>query len=163
MNSFYLFDATIETVVDLLKEVLRGTENLTKIFVETIWSDPNINIIIEEILSNTKDLANYTDILEELADINDRLYVLAQNAHPGLPPREANDRTMYDNRRYSEGSYSTDDNPSEEDYRIRDKKKQGKGKGKNKNKNKKNKNKSPHKGHGSSGHQTLVSNRNSWV
>mmetsp|Transcript_29449 Transcript_29449/g.29058 ORF Transcript_29449/g.29058 Transcript_29449/m.29058 type:complete len:165 (+) Transcript_29449:567-1061(+) len=63
---------------------------------------------------------------------------------------------MYDNRRYSEGSYSTDDNPSEEDYRIKDKKKQGKGKGKNKNKNKKNKNKSQHKGHGSSGHQTLA-------
>lgn len=148
-------------MADLFQEMLTSTDSLKKIFVDTIWSDPNINILIEELLSNTEDLFDYTETLEELADINDNLAIFEQDLHTSLPARASNGRTTYDNRRYSEGEYSTDDNPSEEEARIRDKKKSGKAKGKNKNKNKKNKNKGANKGHGSGGHQTLVS-KNIW-
>ncbi len=143
VDAFELYNKSIGTIVEVWEEMLNSSDN-NKIFTllimtefyDTIWSDPNINIVIEEILSNIDDLKKYSKTLEELTEINERLDDIVKDYQNNYNNRAGEG---YEEDRYSqEEDYSTSDSTCEDEVIGKEKKRNIKSKGKQKNKKAKN-------------------------
>lgn len=152
VEAYNLYDSSIDTIVEVWKEMLNSSDNLKKIFnllimtefVDTIWNDENIKIVIEEILTHTSDLSAYDKEVVQLVEISEKLDKIVQDY-------KNNQNSKANEEESSEDGYSTQDTNEEEPQKDAKKK----AKAKNKGKNKKHKNRGHGKKH-SGGQQKLV-------
>lgn len=87
ISAYKLYDESVDTIVDVWKEMLNSSSELKKTFyllimtefVESIWSDSNMKIVIEEIVTFKDYLKPYVKEVDELLEINKKLEEVTQN------------------------------------------------------------------------------------
>ena len=75
IGAYKLYDQSIDTIVEVWKEMLNSSSELKNTFyllimtefVEAIWNDKNIKIVVEEIITHKDELSE-----EEPSEINDK-------------------------------------------------------------------------------------------
>lgn len=95
INTYILYSESVDKVVEVWKPMLNNSASLKKTFnllimtefVETIWSDDNIKVLMDEIVKNKDYLTQYQKELNDLMAINKNLermtgYLNKQEAAP---------------------------------------------------------------------------------
>lgn len=81
VNAYKLYDESVDTIVDVWKEMLNSSEELKKTFyllimtefVETIWDDENIKMLIQEIFQHQDKFERYQEEIDQLLEIDKNL------------------------------------------------------------------------------------------
>ena len=82
-----MFNDSISTIVEVWKPMLNSPKNLDNTFyllimtefVESIWEDRNIKIVIEEIIQNKDDLIKYESEMKQMISISSKLEEITQS------------------------------------------------------------------------------------
>jgi len=74
-------------------------------FVETIWDDNNIKVVIEEILRNQKDLSNYAADVEKMMEISEKLNDISQKYNKSYDSKSDSSHTMCSSECLHEGTW----------------------------------------------------------
>lgn len=81
VNAYKLYDESVDTIVDVWKEMLNSSDELKKTFyllimtefVETIWDDENIKMLIQEIFQHQDKFERYQEEIDQLLEIDKNL------------------------------------------------------------------------------------------
>jgi len=87
ISAYELYNNSIGTVVEVWKPMLNNASTLDKTFhllimtefVESIWGDRNIKVVIEEIFQNKDYLVDYEKEITQMTIINEKLGVISQS------------------------------------------------------------------------------------
>ena len=87
IKAYNLYNDSVDTIVEVWKPMLNNSQSLKKTFnllimtefVEMIWADRNIKIVIEEIVQNKDELSKYQEDLNEMVSINKNLELITQS------------------------------------------------------------------------------------
>lgn len=87
INTYKKYEESVETIVEIWKPMLSGSESLAKTFNmlimtefdESIWSDRNIKVVIEEIMQHTDSLLDHQDKLSDITKISESLENIKQS------------------------------------------------------------------------------------
>lgn len=112
IEAFELYDSSVVKIVDVWKEMLNNSDDLQNTFyllimtefVETIWDDNNIKVVIEEILRNQKDLSNYAADVEKMMEISEKLNDISQKYNKSYDSKSDSSHTMCSSECLHEGT-----------------------------------------------------------
>lgn len=87
ISAYELYNNSIGTVVEVWKPMLNNASTLDKTFhllimtefVESIWGDRNIKVVIEEIFQNKDYLVDYEKEITQMTIIKEKLGVISQS------------------------------------------------------------------------------------
>ena len=89
INAYKQYTDSISTIVEVWRPMLNSPKNLDHTFyllimtefVESIWDDRNIKIVIEEIIQNKDDLSKYKAEMGQMVSISAKLEEITQSIH----------------------------------------------------------------------------------
>lgn len=95
ISAYQLYNDSVDTIVDVWKEMLNSSNDLRKTFfllimsefVETIWKNNAIKIIVEEIQKSQKELSNYKEEVRTLLGVGIKLDKIHQDFNTSYPAK----------------------------------------------------------------------------
>lgn len=86
IDAFKLYENSVDKIVEVWKEMLNGSNDLKQTFyllimtefVETIWTDNNIKLLVEEIIKHKEELKKFENEFNKLIDIGNKLEATTQ-------------------------------------------------------------------------------------
>ena len=86
IDAYKLYESSVDKIVEVWKEMLNGSADLKQTFyllimtefVETIWTDGNIKLLVEEIIKHKEELKKFENQFNEFIEIGNKLEITTQ-------------------------------------------------------------------------------------